>query len=40
VASGIHIAEYQKDGRLDPALLSAFLEKHGHQPVAVIDRLV
>lgn len=40
VASGIHIAEYQKDGRLDPALLSAFLEKHGHQPVAVIERLV
>lgn len=40
VADGIHAAEYQKDGRLDPALLSAFLEKHGHRPVAVIERLV
>lgn len=40
VANGIHAAEYQKDGRLDPALLSAFLEKHGHRPVAVIERLV
>jgi len=39
VTDGIHVSEYKEAGRLDEARLAAFLEKHGHQPVAAIERL-
>ncbi|WEX08435.1 TIGR01459 family HAD-type hydrolase [Chelativorans sp. AA-79] len=39
VTEGIHISEYKEDGRLDEARLAAFLEKHGHKPVAAVERL-
>jgi len=39
VTDGIHLSEYKSDGQLDQARLAAFLEKHGHQPVAAIERL-
>lgn len=39
VTGGIHAREYGETIEPDPALLAAFLEKHGHHPVAVIPRL-
>lgn len=39
VTGGIHAREYGETLEPDPALLAAFLEKHGHHPVAVIPRL-
>jgi len=39
VTDGIHVSEYRGDGGLDAVRLAAFLEKHGHQPVAAIERL-
>lgn len=40
VSGGIHAREYGDDGlQPDPARLAAFLEKHGHHPVAIIPRL-
>ncbi|MCO5160310.1 MAG: TIGR01459 family HAD-type hydrolase [Mesorhizobium sp.] len=39
VSGGIHAREYGETLEPDPALLAAFLEKHGHHPVAVIPRL-
>lgn len=39
VAQGIHAGEYARNGRSDPERLAAFLEKHGHRPVAAIERL-
>ena len=39
VTDGIHVSEYKQDGALHQARLAAFLEKHGHQPVAAIERL-
>lgn len=39
VTNGIHAAEYNDGGAPDPELLAAFLEKHGHHPVAAIRRL-
>lgn len=39
VSGGIHAREYGPLERPDAALLAAFLEKHGHMPVAAITRL-
>jgi HAD superfamily hydrolase (TIGR01459 family) len=39
VSGGIHARDYGETLDPDPALLAAFLEKHGHHPVAVIPRL-
>lgn len=39
VTGGIHAREYGESLEPDAALLAAFLEKHGHHPVAVIPRL-
>ncbi len=39
VSAGIHAREYGDGHEPDPARLAAFLEKHGHEPVAVITRL-
>jgi HAD superfamily hydrolase (TIGR01459 family) len=39
VSGGIHAGEYGAADEPDPALLAAFLERHGHHPVAVIPRL-
>ncbi len=39
VTGGIHAREYGETLEPDPTLLAAFLEKHGHHPVAVIPRL-
>lgn len=39
VTGGIHAREYGETIEPDPDLLAAFLEKHGHRPVAVIPRL-
>lgn len=39
VSGGIHARDYGDPDRPDVAMLSAFLEKHGHRPVAVIPRL-
>jgi HAD superfamily hydrolase (TIGR01459 family) len=39
VSGGIHARDYGETLEPDPALLAAFLEKHGHHPVAVIPRL-
>ncbi|MBL8581098.1 MAG: HAD hydrolase-like protein, partial [Rhizobiaceae bacterium] len=39
VSGGIHARDYGHPDNPDVALLSAFLEKHGHRPVAVIPRL-
>ena len=39
VSGGIHAGEYGEALAPDMALLAAFLEKHGHRPVAVMPRL-
>lgn len=39
VSGGIHARDYGETLDPDPARLAAFLEKHGHAPVAVIPRL-
>ncbi|UDL91328.1 TIGR01459 family HAD-type hydrolase [Mesorhizobium sp. PAMC28654] len=39
VSGGIHARDYGDSQRPDPAMLAAFLEKHGYRPVAVIPRL-
>ena len=39
VSGGIHASEYGDVLAPDPALLAAFLRKHGHRPVAVMPRL-
>ncbi|MDZ5698918.1 TIGR01459 family HAD-type hydrolase [Chelativorans sp. M5D2P16] len=39
VTEGIHAAEHSENGRPDPARLAAFLEQHGLQPAAAIERL-
>ncbi len=39
VTEGIHAAEYGGHGKPDPQRLAAFLEKHGHMPVAAIESL-
>lgn len=39
VSGGIHAAEYGTPQGPEPARLSAFLERHGYSPVAVIPRL-
>lgn len=39
VSGGIHARDYGDASRPDPARLSAFLEKHGYRPVAVIPKL-
>ncbi|WP_274629989.1 TIGR01459 family HAD-type hydrolase [Arvimicrobium flavum] len=40
VSGGIHSREYGEEAyQPEPARLAAFLEKHGHHPVAVIPRL-
>lgn len=39
VTEGIHHTEYAENGRPDPERLAAFLEKHGHAPVAAIQKL-
>ena len=39
VTGGIHAGEYGSDGAPDPGSLAAFLEKHGHHPVAAIRHL-
>lgn len=39
VTGGIHAGEYGDTLEPNPALLAAFLDKHGHHPVAVIPRL-
>jgi len=39
VSGGIHAREYGDPLRPDPALLAAFLDKHGYRPVAVMPRL-
>jgi HAD superfamily hydrolase (TIGR01459 family) len=39
VTSGIHAREYGGAQEPDPERLAAFLEKHGHRPVAMIPRL-
>lgn len=39
VSGGIHARDYGETLEPDPARLAAFLERHGHAPVAVIPRL-
>lgn len=39
ISGGIHARDYGDPLRPDPARLTAFLEKHGYQPVAVMPRL-
>jgi ribonucleotide monophosphatase NagD (HAD superfamily) len=39
VSGGIHARDYGDPLRPDPALLAAFLDKHGYRPVAVMPRL-
>lgn len=39
VTAGIHAREYGEGEHPDPARLAAFLEEHGHRPVAVMPRL-
>ncbi|PWJ76914.1 HAD superfamily hydrolase (TIGR01459 family) [Pseudaminobacter salicylatoxidans] len=39
VSGGVHAADYGNPQAPDLELLSEFLEKHGHRPVAVIPRL-
>jgi HAD superfamily hydrolase (TIGR01459 family) len=39
VSGGIHARDYGETLDPDPSRLAAFLEKHGHAPVAVIPRL-
>lgn len=39
VSGGIHARDYGDASRPDPARLSAFLDKHGYSPVAVIPKL-
>ncbi|EKF20709.1 HAD family hydrolase [Nitratireductor pacificus pht-3B] len=39
VTAGIHARDYGAPDSPDAALLAAFLEKHGHTPVAAITRL-
>jgi HAD superfamily hydrolase (TIGR01459 family) len=39
VSGGIHARDYGETLEPDPARLAAFLDKHGHAPVAVIPRL-
>jgi HAD superfamily hydrolase (TIGR01459 family) len=39
VSAGIHAREYGETHEPDPDRLAAFLDKHGHRPVAVIPRL-
>ena len=39
VSGGIHARDYGDPNSPDPALLAAFLDKHGYSPVATIPRL-
>nr|WP_274427046.1 TIGR01459 family HAD-type hydrolase [Chelativorans sp. YIM 93263] len=39
VTEGIHHIEYAGNGGPDPQRLATFLEKHGHRPVAAIQKL-
>jgi HAD superfamily hydrolase (TIGR01459 family) len=39
VSAGVHAREYGGAGGHDPGRLAAFLESHGHHPVAVIPKL-
>lgn len=39
VSGGIHARDYGTADKVDPVRLAAFLERHGHRPVAVIDHL-
>lgn len=39
VYGGIHAADYMAEGLLDKVALKQFIDKHGHQPVAAIERL-
>lgn len=39
ITAGIHAREYGASIEPDPALLAAFLDKHGHRPAAVMPRL-
>jgi HAD superfamily hydrolase (TIGR01459 family) len=39
VSAGIHVRDYGDPDAPDAALLAAFLDRHGHQPVAYIPRL-
>lgn len=39
ITGGIHAREYGEGMEADPARLAAFLDKHGHAPVAAMSRL-
>jgi len=39
VSAGIHVRDYGDPDAPDAALLAAFLDRHGHQPVAYIPKL-
>jgi ribonucleotide monophosphatase NagD (HAD superfamily) len=39
VSGGIHARDYGEPLAPDPALLAAFLDKHGYHPVAMMPRL-
>lgn len=40
ISGGIHAADYTSEGIVDFEKMNAFLEKHGHRPVATLQALV
>lgn len=40
ISGGVHAADYADNGTVDLAKMEAFLEKHGHRPVAELYALV
>ncbi|EEY06221.1 HAD-superfamily hydrolase [Brucella pinnipedialis M163/99/10] len=40
ISGGVHAADYAVNGDLDMAKMEAFLEKHGHRPIASLHALV
>lgn len=39
ISGGIHAADYAADGKVDLAKMEAFLQKHGHNPIASLYAL-
>lgn len=40
ISGGVHAADYTADGSVDLARMDAFLQKHGHSPIASLHALV
>ncbi|MNL73038.1 hypothetical protein D3C87_1984460 [compost metagenome] len=40
ISGGVHAADYAADGNVDFDKMNAFLQKHGHSPIASLYALV